>query len=57
MVSPNHFNINNKNISDIKRKQLKANAIETDKKDMRQITLMEKLKHENLALKILYGTT
>ena len=43
--------INTKNISNVKQKWSKTNAIGIYKKDIRQITLLKKLKYKRLTLK------
>lgn len=42
--------INVRSISDVKRKQVKTNGIEANKRDVRQVTLLDKLKYQSLAL-------
>lgn len=52
-MSPNYFTINTCNISDdqVKWGKPKVRTVEADRKDIRQIILLEKRKHESLALK------
>lgn len=44
--------INIKNISDVKRSRTKASAVEAYKRDIKQHTLLKKLKHKSLALEV-----
>lgn len=46
----NHFAINTRSINNIKQKKAKISTIKTYKRDIRQITLLKKLKCKSSAL-------
>lgn len=51
IMPANHSIFNTKNINDIKWERVKTNAVKVYKGDMKQITLLKKVKYGNLALK------
>lgn len=50
IVSSKHFAINTSSISNLKQGYVKADNIETDKRDMRLVTSLRKLKRGYLIL-------
>lgn len=51
IIPLDYFVINTRNISDIKQGWLKASAIKANKRVVKEVTLIKKLKYKNLVLK------